>query len=124
MLQTIQDFIQDLRDVLEQEGKDMACYYTSGELEDTTYHKVAGSLQELLAKFYEVAAAEPKHGEQIYLSGFPLLYVEGAGLYYCQGQETSPIVDSIIEEFTTEKRIRLAYIAGQLRSRKQNFRLN
>lgn len=113
-MQTLQEFIDDLTDVLEQEGRDMAAYYNSGRLTDTTYHKIADSITELRSKLSEVLAADPQHGEQIYCSGYPLLYVEGAGLYFIHERETLPIRETVLEEFTTQKRVRLAMLPAPI----------
>jgi len=108
-MQNIDDYLQDIADVLEQEGVDMAAYYNSGRLSDTEYYKIADSLVALHNKLSEVKAADPKHGEQIYIGGYPLLYVAGAGLYFLYERETLPIRESVLEEIAAIKTVRLAY---------------
>lgn len=109
-MESLQEYIADLLEVYQQEGRDMAVYYNSGRLTDTTYYKIADSIAALANDLAAVLAGNPQHGESVDIAGYPLFYVEGAGLYFSHEGETLPIRESIIEEFTTAKRVRLAYL--------------
>lgn len=96
---TLEEFITDLDLCLSQEGvADLPAYYTSGVLSDTKYTLITKSILNVGRWLLEIYEADPAAGEEFRCSEAPLLFIQGAGLYFVDGEKCKPIRETIIEE--------------------------